>query len=631
MNRGSNNKEIAAGIQATPSHGRPDDDASTGASGALSRSSDALHPSDDRHTNEDSPQAVRLPRRVPRQPDRPVQEGLPTTKGDRDRLRDTIRTLVTQAKLVPPLDLDQLREVAARACEESGCGVGCEDYAAILVNNETWRDTLAGIPYSKRLLLLPQCLRSTEKCEADIDELGLVCGACGSCSIQSLQKEAESLGYAVLVAEGSAVVTKLIETGEIEAIVGVSCMDVLEKCFPHMEARAVPGMAIPLLQNGCENTSVDLDWLRDAMHLTAEDRTRWLDLESLKTEVKALFTKDGLDNITGPPSDETARIAQDWLARDGKRWRPYLTACVHMSLMAGEVTQPSLERDLRRLCVAVECFHKASLVHDDIEDDDDERYGQKALHAEYGVPVALNVGDFLLGEGYRLIAEIDGHTPDRTKVAMLQTAATGHLTLSRGQGAELCWAREPRPLSAIDVLDIFRKKTAPAFEVALCLGAHYAGADLNAHKVLSRYSEALGIAYQIRDDLEDFAGLGDSHDLRDFRPSLVLAIAHKRAVGKDEQSLTTSMWRRECDYDKVADQLRQLIARRNVIETVEDLLASYIDQATRTLQPLANPTLKGLLRRVIGRIFGNEPIQGYCHEHENRHAAGRQVGPGPAP
>ena len=69
--------------------------------------------------------------------------------------------------------------------------------------------------------------------------------------------------------------------------------------------------------------------------------------------------------------------------------------------------------------MAVECFHKASLIHDDIEDGDDRRYGQPALHTEHGVPVALNVGDFLLGEGYRLIGEIE--VDDATKVAMLQT------------------------------------------------------------------------------------------------------------------------------------------------------------------------------------------------------------------
>ena len=55
----------------------------------------------------------------------------------------------------------------------------------------------------------------------------------------------------------------------------------------------------------------------------------------------------------------------------------------------------------------MECFHKASLIHDDIEDDDAQRYGEPTLHVEHGVPVALNVGDLLIGEGYRLLAECE--------------------------------------------------------------------------------------------------------------------------------------------------------------------------------------------------------------------------------
>ena len=86
------------------------------------------------------------------------------------------------------------------------------------------------------------------------------CKQCGLCSIQDLQNEAERLGYyAVLVAEGSAIVMSLIQTGKIEAIVGVSCLSVLERAFPYMEAAAAPGVAIPLLQDDCIDTTVDLD------------------------------------------------------------------------------------------------------------------------------------------------------------------------------------------------------------------------------------------------------------------------------------------------------------------------------------------------------------------------------------
>src|SRR5712675_3437137 len=114
---------------------------------------------------------------------------------------------------------------------------------------------------------------------------------------------------------------------------------------------------------------------------------------------------------------------------------------------------------------------------------------------------------------------------------MLLVAAEGQRQLCRGQGAELCWAREPAPLGSLQVLDIFRQKTAPAFEVALRLGALYAGTDQHEEvsDVLRVYSEALGIAYQIRDDLSDLGSKGETDDIQGLRPSLLLAVAYERA------------------------------------------------------------------------------------------------------
>src|SRR5439155_10727290 len=132
-----------------------------------------------------------------------------------------------------------------------------------------------------------------------------------------------------------------------------------------------------------------------------------------------------------------------------------------------------LPPELRRVATAVECFHKASLIHDDIEDGDDVRYGAAALHVEHGMPIALNAGDLLVGEGYRLLADCGAPAPVRA--TLLGIAADGHRQLCLGQGAELDWVRRPAPLSSASVLEIFRRKTAPAFEVALRLGAAFGG------------------------------------------------------------------------------------------------------------------------------------------------------------
>jgi geranylgeranyl pyrophosphate synthase len=176
------------------------------------------------------------------------------------------------------------------------------------------------------------------------------------------------------------------------------------------------------------------------------------------------------------------------------------------------------------------------------------------------------------------------------------------------------------------VLVLFRQKTAPAFEVALRLGAYLGGADDETHQVLRKYSEAVGIAYQIKDDLEDHAGTGDSNDLEDLRPSLLLAIAHRRAEG-DEKLLVERLLRREASYAEVRAGLLRILETRGVTDKASELLEAYKEEAIRSLRFLGNATLKGLLRRVVGKIFGEKLIEGYCKEFEARNAAARATQP----
>ena len=234
-----------------------------------------------------------------------------------------------------------------------------------------------------------------------------------------------------------------------------------------------------------------------------------------------------------------------------------------------------IDENLERLAAAVECFHKASLVHDDIEDGDVERYDEPSLHEQYGVPVALNVGDLLIGEGYRLISRCAAGA--QCAAAMLEVAAEGHRSLCLGQGAELEWAANRRALSPADVLSIFRRKTAPAFEVALRLGAIWAQADGTVHEALSEFSAALGIAYQIRDDIEDSSGESDG-TARSPRPSLVAVMSAHNGASVPNAS--------------------------DAREAAQTLLETYRTKALEALRPLRSFELKSLLQSALGRILG---------------------------
>jgi geranylgeranyl pyrophosphate synthase len=532
-------------------------------------------------------------------------------------MRQMVKSYAETTRLVPPLPMDELRVIALDLCVQNDLDPIFTEYLALIINNELWRESLATVPYERRLLLLPKCLRIEEHCPAPFDELGLLCKKCGLCSIQDLQEEAERMGYAVLVAEGSPIVMAIIETGQIEAIVGVSCLNVLEKVYGYMEAAAIPGIALPLLQDDCLDTNVDLDQVWDAVHLTSDDQTRRLDLGGLRDEVGGWFTAEALEESLGVAETATERLGRAWLARGGKRWRPVLATAVHRALeLDGEGAGSSgvAEEDLRRIAIAVECFHKASLVHDDIEDGDAERDGQATLHAEHGVPVALNVGDYLLGEGYALLATCE--LPPEQRAEMLRLAAEGHRTLCLGQGEELLWQRAPQALKPAQVVDIFRRKTSPAFEIALRIGAASGTAEQSLHHALRDFSEALGIAYQIRDDLDDLQQTAAAGTAPEARPTLPWSLAHESAKKARRPEIAAAWFGDDPDPAAAHALLREFEAERRS----QELLEAFKDEAIRSLRAVESPNVKGLLRRLVGKIFEELKIEGWCREQQARNA-----------
>ena len=544
---------------------------------------------------------------------RQPKKNIPQTKIERDRILGVVREYAEQAKLVPPVPIADLQVHTDKILELHHIDRLYRDYTGVLLANETWRESLATVPFEKRLLLMPKCLRVESKCPAPFDEFGLLCKQCGLCSIQDFQNEAEKLGYAVLVAEGSAIVMSLIQTGKIEAIVGISCLAVLERTFPYVEAAAIPAVAVPLLQDDCIDTTVDIDWVWDYIHLTSDDKTRRLNLNALHDEVKTWFTPESLDALLGKPQGHTEEIGREWLARAGKHWRPFLTIAAYQALR--EDAEAPISDDVKRAAISVEAFHKASLIHDDIEDNDAERYGEPTLHSEHGVAVALNVGDLLLGEGYRLLADSD--VPSHLRSACLKVAAEGQRELCRGQGAELLWTNHPVALSGTQVLEIFRSKTAPAFEVALKVGAALAGQLDETADALHEYSENLGIAYQIRDDLDDLGDDSAADNNVTIRPSIILALLRERGKG-EVKDIMEALWNGQATTVPDRPTIRAWAEETGAHEKAMSLLEAYKEAAIRSLQAVEIPNLKGLLRRVIGKIFNELEIKGWCREFEQK-------------
>jgi geranylgeranyl pyrophosphate synthase len=303
-----------------------------------------------------------------------------------------------------------------------------------------------------------------------------------------------------MVAEGFTSVIELIRQHVVDAVIGISCLDSLEKAFPLLVSHAVPGIAVALNDGGCKDTHVDTDYVAQLLSKRSEETMMLLDYDSVREEVDRWFEPEALATVLTPARDTTTKAALEWMLCGGSRWRPFLLAAVYSAIKVESGKSKvedrfSIPDEVMRAAIAVECFHKASLVHDDIQDNDEERYGQPTVHARYGEAMAINIGDLLLGEGYRLLASL----PNKE---LLGVVANAHVSLCLGQGAELSW-QSGQPVTIEEVLQIFRQKTVPAFEVALSLGLLSADGDEHTAQKLHDYSEALGIAYQLKDDMSD--------------------------------------------------------------------------------------------------------------------------------
>jgi len=511
---------------------------------------------------------------------------VPADQEVRDEMRRRAHAYCVGLHLVPPLTLHEIESHADRLLQQTHLDVACRGFLMVLIGNEVWRETVAATPFERRILMLPKCVQSSKRCKAESDALGLLCEGCGNCAVGGIQDEAEALGYVVLVAEGTTAVSALLARGEADTIIGVSCLPALEKLFRPQTAHAIPGLAIPLLRDGCVDTEVDLNWVREIMHLRdASLPYAPLDLHAWQRQTAAWFSPDKLMAFVNRSGTETERIAVEWLAKGGKRWRPMLAFCVHQVLQA--TAENTVPESVIKLAMAVECFHKASLIHDDIEDEEVTRYDGPALHQQYGLAVALNVGDLLIGDGYRLIAE-SGVSAGQIQ-QMTAVAADGHRTLCLGQGAELLLRQSPERLTSAAVIDIFRCKTAPAFDVAFQLGAIHACADAEIRGVLKAFSEALGIAYQIRDDLLDLAEDHDNTAETGVRPSLLAALAREELAQKGQP---------------VNPVLTSAVIRRTQAEVrTRVLLQHHADQAMHALRPLRHAVLKRLLHRVAAKLL----------------------------
>jgi len=533
-----------------------------------------------------------------------------------------------------------------------------------------WSHSVESIPCHRRLLLLPRCLRKTPGCPAECDETELLCKSCGQCSLGDLKRQAETLGYRVLIAEGSPAVMQIILAGEVDAILGVACLNVLEKTLDKILLAGIPAVALPLLRDNCENTEVDLDYVLKMVELpyTPDEETltggsKTKTFLHLMRAAAGLFENRHLDSLLGrlpntPTLDElesngietldpilcTEAIARDYLAAGGKHSRPFITLAAFDATTGGHTTGPdgaalaaAMPEHVQKIALAVEAFHKASLIHDDIEDDDAYRYDRPTLHRKYGIPTAINVGDFLLGIGYRLVAEAaakpsnksrngwsgsgstDRPEEDATLVTeLLANFSHAHTKLCEGQGAELIWRdTHKKTLTPLDALRIYALKTAPAFECALLAGMRLAGPiAAETRQAAVRFARHLGVAYQILNDLDDWCDPASgamsgkrtrASDLLSGRPTILWALAMETLPPSAQEELTKLSNDQGFDLATITRAVT-FYGEADVFNRANRLVQKHYNKAREAAESFQSTAMRSLFDFLADAILDRRPL-----------------------
>ena len=567
---------------------------------------------------------------------------VPNSRELRDQLRERCREIASRLDKQCPLTKDEMEVVVRGLLAEENLGEGYLGWAMVVLASEFWRDQVANIPPERRLFLLPHCLKHAEGCPADYDEFGLDCKQCGACSIADFRTMAEDMGYRVLVAEGSPIVMKIIVSGYVDAVVGVACLNVLEKAIDKILLAGIPCMAVPLLSSDCRNTSVDEDWVEDLIQNRSSavlpNSTKPVErsqtyLHLLRT-AQGMFEQDELERLLPrkrgglrlaemngegvaglEPIAATEGIAYDFLTRGGKCSRPFITLAAFDALTGGKLCEPDGDENLscltdpiRRVAFSIEAFHKASLVHDDIQDDDSFRYGRATLHREHGIATAINVGDYLIGLGYRMVAHDASELGADVAADILAKLSESHTRLCEGQGAELLWSEaQDREFTPLDALKIYALKTSPAFEAAFYCGLRMAGPVDEYAEAVRELAKNLGVAFQVLNDLQDW--WGDDHnkliaggDALSGRPTLLRALANQvldDAARKQFDELTSQ---RNPTADTV-NQVRQIYHQAGIFQQAERLVDKYQERAEAIAESFQPEPLQRLAYYLIDSVL----------------------------
>ncbi len=320
------------------------------------------------------------------------------------------------------------------------------------------------------------------------------------------------------------------------------------------------------------------------------------DPEASLTDLVRLVA-DGMERVnatilsrTGSDVAMIPEVANHLIASGGKRLRPILT------LACADLCGYGSGDGAVKLAAAVEFMHTATLLHDDVVDESDMRRGRVAARIKWGNEASVLVGDFLLGQAFRMMVEVGS----LRALDILSAAAT---VIAEGEVMQLTAAKNTET-SEDEYLAVIRGKTAELFAAACEVGPVLSQRPEAEQAACRAYGMNLGIAFQLIDDVLDYGGtsaalgknVGD--DFREGKITLPIVLALRR--GSDEER---AFWRRTLEREDLGEgdleQALAILRRHRALDETIERAHHYGMMAREALAPFSNGPMKSALLQVV--------------------------------
>jgi octaprenyl-diphosphate synthase len=282
-------------------------------------------------------------------------------------------------------------------------------------------------------------------------------------------------------------------------------------------------------------------------------------------------------------------VANHLISSGGKRLRPMLTlAAAQMFGYAGDGHV--------KLATSVEFMHTATLLHDDVVDESDLRRGKKTARMIWGNQASVLVGDFLLGQAFRMMVEVGS-------LEALDILSTAAAVIAEGEVMQLAAANNIETTED-EHFQVIKAKTAALFSAAAEVGPVIAGAGRNEKAALRSYGVNLGLAFQLIDDALDYSGsakdlgknVGD--DFREGKVTLPVILSFRRGSEHERAFWRAAIEERQAD-DVALEKAIGLMKKHGAIADTIGRARHFGEIARDALGPLPTTPQKTALIDVI--------------------------------